>query len=111
MGYCSDFSGELVAACTDPYRLLSLLEQESSLDIYDTADVGPGRLTLGFDRYDRWYDAEADIVSLVAWLRLNGAQVHGDVYVSGEERDDLWRVHVEGGVATTQRGRVIYGEE
>jgi hypothetical protein len=84
------------------------VNDDPSLDIADQIYVDNDTVSFVFDRYDTWHDVESDVSALVAWLRAHKLDVYGDVEVSGEETDDLWRMHVTEGSVVKQRGYVVY---
>lgn len=115
MGYRSDFSGTIVATCHDPETarlVIMCVDDEATLDIADQMYVADGDTVMFvFDRCDTWYDAESAVATLVTWLRDQGIDAHGDIEVSGEETDDLWRIHVTKDSVVTQRGYVVYEDD
>ena len=95
MGYYSDFADTITTEFDAERNETELLAMAPSISL------GPSEIRQAF-RFDadndidvsadgwRWYGFEGDIRVIAERLAKVGAQPDGEVFVTGEDRDDLW---------------------
>lgn len=120
MGYTTKFSGQVNLS-----RPLTLSEARQLMEFNDDPDGIPNPAvksgymqwvpsktldSIGWDGGEKFYDYEAWLKWICAWLQERGISTNGKLLWSGEDRNDTGSLTVADGVVTALKGDKVTGK-